>query len=52
MNYKSSIFIKYNAKVTFMKHSKLETGNMYHDVNVNQRATRDVMLSSTNNINS
>lgn len=52
MSYKSSVFIKYNVKVTFMKHSKLETGNKDPNVNVSHGVTRDVIGSRTNTINS
>ena len=51
MSYKSSVFIKYNVKVTFMKHSKLETGNKDPNV-VSHGVARDVIGSRTNTINS
>ena len=50
--YESSVFIKHNTKVTFTKHSKLETGNKDPKGNVSHRAAQDVIRPSTNTINS
>lgn len=51
-NYEISVFIEYKAKVTFTKHSELETGNKDPNINVNHRGAWDVIGSSTNTINS